>query len=69
VLGSTTERMIVASIRSAAATPKPICWNMISSPEAKPAKTATMIKAAPVMIRAVEATPKMTASVVSPVWS
>src|SRR5829696_2506245 len=31
-LGSTTERMIVASIRSATATPKPICWNMISSP-------------------------------------
>src|SRR5512132_3232875 len=65
-LGSTTERMTVASIRRAAATPNPICWNMISSPLAK---TATMIKAAPVMIRAVEATPKVTASVVSPFWS
>ena len=68
-LGSTTERMTVASIRRAAATPNPICWNMISSPLAKPAKTATMIKAAPVMIRAVEATPNVTASVVSPFWS
>jgi hypothetical protein len=66
-LGRTTERMMVASIRSAAATPKPICWNMISSPLAKPAKTATMIRAAPVMTRAVEATPKVTALVVSPV--
>src|SRR5262249_13268270 len=68
-LGRTTERMIVASIRSAAATPKPICWNMISSPLAKPAKTATMINAAPVMMRAVEATPKVTAPTVSPVAS
>ena len=64
VAGSTTERMIVASISSATATPKPICWNMISSPLAKPANTATMISAAPVMIRAVEATPKTTACVV-----
>ena len=28
--------MIVASMRSAIATPKPICWNMIRSPRAKP---------------------------------
>src|SRR5262249_16178403 len=69
VLGRTAGRMMVASIRRAAATPKPICWNMISSPLAKPAKTATMISAAPVMILAVEATPKVIASVVSPVWS
>src|SRR5262249_12406360 len=67
--GSSTERMIVASISRATATPKPICWNMTSSPAAKPAKTATMISAAPVMMRAVEATPNVTASVVSPVWS
>ena len=40
---------------------------MTSSPTAKPANTATMISAAPVMIRAVEATPNATASVVSPV--
>ena len=58
--------MIVASISSATATPKPICWNMIRSPRAKPENTATMISAAPVMIRAVEPTPNMTASVVSP---
>ena len=61
-LGSTIERMIVASISSATATPKPICWNMIRSPIAKPRNTATMINAAPVMIRAVEATPCTTAS-------
>ncbi len=30
--------MTVASIRSATATVKPICWNMIRSPRAKPAK-------------------------------
>ena len=63
--GSRTERMIVASISSATATPKPICWNMTRSPMAKPTKTATMISAAPVMIRAVEPTPCATASVVS----
>src|ERR1043166_980229 len=55
--GRITERMIVASISSATPTPKPICWKAIRSPFAKPAKTATMISAAPVMIRAVEATP------------
>ena len=49
--------MMVASMRRAVATPKPICWNMTSWPAAKPAKTATMISAAPVMIRAVEAAP------------
>ena len=48
--------MIVASISSATATPKPICWNMTRSPIAKPLKTATMISAAPVISRAVEAT-------------
>ena len=31
-LGSTTERMTVASSRSAMATPKPICWNITSFP-------------------------------------
>jgi hypothetical protein len=61
--------MIVASINSAKATPNPISWNMTSPPAAKPAKTATMISAAPVMIRAVEETLKVTASVVSPVSS
>jgi hypothetical protein len=65
--GTTTERMIVASSSRATATPKPMCWNMTMSPIAKPVKTATMISAAPVMMRAVELTPKATASVFSPV--
>ncbi len=47
--------------------PKPICWNMTSSPIAKPRNTATMISAAPVMIRAVEVIPNSIASRVSPV--
>ena len=57
MLGRTTDRMIVASARSATATPKPICWNMTRSPDAKPANTATMISAAPVMIPAVVLSP------------
>ena len=56
-LGSTTERISVASRISATATPKPISWNCTRSPRAKPVKTTTMISAAPVMIRAVDATP------------
>jgi hypothetical protein len=39
---------------------EPHLLDMTSSPAAKPAKTATMISAAPVMIRAVEETPKVT---------
>ena len=65
-LGSMTERIIVASISNATATPKPICWNMTRSPIAKPRNTATMISAAPVMIRAVEATPCSDGLLVSP---
>src|SRR5262245_10901165 len=67
-LGRSTDLMTVASMRSATATPKPICWNMIRSPRAKPENTATMISAALVMMRAVDATPNVTASVGSPVW-
>ena len=48
--GTRTERTMVASRRTATARPKPICWNITSRPVAKPAKTATMISAAPVMI-------------------
>ena len=65
--GTSTERIRVASIRSATATPKPICWNITSSPVAKPAKTTTMIRAAPVISRAVVRTPNATASLESPV--
>ena len=61
--------MMVASMRSAAATPKPICWNMINSPAGEAGEDGNDDQAAPVMIRAVEATPKVTASVVSRVAS
>ena len=53
--GTRTDRMIVASIRMATARPKPNCWNITSSPGAKPANTATMMSAAPVMMPAVDA--------------
>src|SRR5581483_3119125 len=65
--GSSTVRMIVASIRSATAMPNPICWNMTRSPLAKPVKTATMMSAAPVINRAVVATACVTDSAVEPV--
>ena len=65
--GRSTDRISVASISSEMATPKPICWNMTRSPRAKPTKTAMMISAAPVISRAVEATPYATASSLSPV--
>ena len=69
VHGKTTERIMVASRRSATATPNPICWNMSSWPRANPENTTTMMSAAPVMILAVDATPPTTASVVEPVSS
>ena len=65
--GTSTVRTIVASMRSATATPKPICWNITRSPAAKPPKTAMMISAAPVISRAVEPTPNATEPAVSPV--
>ena len=55
--GNRIVRMIVASTSREMATPKPICWNSTRSPAAKPAKTAMMIAAAPVISRAVEPTP------------
>jgi hypothetical protein len=48
---------------------RPAPADMIRLPWAKPAKTATMIRAAPVMMRAVEATPKVIAVAVSWLWS
>jgi hypothetical protein len=69
VLGRMTRRISVASRIRATATPKPISWNCRSCPRAKPANTATMISAAPVMILAVDATPPATASRVEPYWS
>jgi hypothetical protein len=56
--GLTTKRTIVASIRSATATSKPICWDETSSPAAKPAKPTMLVSAAPVISRAVDPTPK-----------
>ena len=63
-----TKRTIVASTSNATATPNPICWKDTSWPVAKPAKTTMMISAAPVIRRAVDATPWTIPSVVLPVW-
>ena len=51
--GTSTIRTIVASTMIATASPKPTCWKVTRSLEAIPAKTATMISAAPVMMLAV----------------
>ncbi len=59
-------RIRVASSSTATARPKPICWNITRSPAAKPANTATMISAAPVMMPAVAPTPSVTEAVLSP---
>ena len=55
--GTMIVRTTVASMRTATARPKPICWNMTSSPLAMPPKTQTMMAAAPVMMPAVRPTP------------
>jgi len=39
--GTSTELTSVASMSTATANPKPICWSMTSSPAAKPENTAT----------------------------
>jgi len=67
--GTRTERITVASIRTATARPKPICWNMTSCPLANPANTAIMIRAAPVMILPVAWSPTATDSRLLPVKS
>src|SRR3972149_873925 len=67
--GTRTERMIVASMSTAAPRPKPVCCSITRSPIANPPNTATMISAAPVISRPVDRNPKATASVLSPVWS
>ncbi len=63
--------MIVASISTATASPKPICWNWRMLRVAKTPKTATMMIAALVTVPAVRVMPSRTAScVVSPAsWS
>jgi hypothetical protein len=60
--GTMIVRTSVASRKMATASPKPICCSMTRRPEAKPAKTTTMITAAPVMMRAVEVSPTATDS-------
>ena len=65
--GMSSRRTTVASSASAMAMPKPISWKATSWPVAKPAKTTMMIAAAPVISRAVEATPWTIAPAVSPV--
>src|SRR5215217_2439470 len=62
-LRSPSRRM--ASSASAIAMPKPISWKATSWPDAKPLKTTMMIAAAPVISRAVDATPWTIASGVS----
>ena len=60
---------MVASMRMAAAMPMPMTLRKISGLGMKAAKTATMIAAAAVMTRAVEASPLTTAALLSPVRS
>ena len=50
--GTRIERTIVASSSTATASPNPTCWRIDQLAGGEPAKTATMISAAPVMIRA-----------------
>ena len=57
ITGTSTERTMVASSSTAAARPKPICWKLTRRPAAKPAKTATMMAAAPVIKAAVDRNP------------
>ena len=67
--GTISVRTSVASSSTATARPKPICWNITRPPLAKPANTATMISAAPVMMPAVLPMPAATAAVLSPLRS
>ena len=57
VAGTRIVRTIVASMKTATARPKPICCSGPSRPAANPVNTATMIRAAPVMIPAVVRSP------------
>ena len=58
---------MVASRAIAVARPSPIIFTSGSAPRTKPPKTATMISAAEVIVRAVPARPRTTASSLSPV--
>lgn len=65
--GTSTIRTMVASIRTAAARPSPICLTETFAPSMTDRNTTTMIAAAAVMTRAVLARPVLTAPVVSAV--
>ena len=57
--------MITASMKTAAASPRPNSLMIRSSPSMKEAKTVTMIAAAAVITRPVRASPRVTALVAS----
>ena len=69
VAGTSTIRMRVASMRTAAASPMPNILAMTSWPRTKERKTVTMMAAPAVMTRADLARPSATASALSPVRS
>jgi hypothetical protein len=66
VEGTSATRTMVASMNTATARPRPICWMMMLSPSANPMNTTIMISAAEVMTRAVLEMPATTLSVLSP---
>src|SRR5660398_246831 len=65
--GTITIRTMVASSKTAMASPKPTCWTITSRPAAKVEKMTTMISAAPVIIRPVFLNPMATDSSFLPV--
>ena len=67
VAGTSSTRMMVASMATAIAMPTPMLLMVIVSARANAANTMTMISAAPVMTPAVRARPSATDSVLSPV--
>ena len=62
-------RTTVASTRIAVASPRPNSLIVVASPRMKLPNTVTMISAAAVITRAVDASPSATASALSPVRS
>ena len=69
VAGTSSVRTMVASTRTAMASPTPSCLMARTSPAAKPAKTMTMRHAAEVMMRPLRCRPTATARSLSPVSS
>jgi 5'/3'-nucleotidase SurE len=69
VEGTSTSRTTVASTSTATARPSPMIFSATSGPKTKLPKTHTMIAAAAVMTRAVNANPSATAVALSPLRS